>query len=40
MLERLRLDYEKTSPMIFGAPPAFEEIMASIKALNVVANHV
>ena len=40
MLDRLRLDYEKTSPMIFGAAPAFEEIMASIKALNLAANHV
>jgi hypothetical protein len=40
MLERLRLDYEKTSPMIFGAAPAFEEIMTSIKALDVAPNHV
>jgi hypothetical protein len=40
MLDRLRLDYEKTSPMIFGAPPAFEEIMPSTKALNVAANQI
>jgi hypothetical protein len=40
MLDRLRLDYEKTSPMIFGIAPAFEDVMASIKALNVVANRI
>lgn len=40
MLDRLRLDYEKTSPMIFGAAPAFEEIIVSINALNVAANHI
>ena len=40
MLDRLRVDYEKMSAMIFGAAPAFEETMASIKALNVAANRI
>lgn len=40
MLERLRVDYEKTSPMIFGSAPSFEEVMASVKALNVAANQI
>jgi|HubBroStandDraft_5_1064220.scaffolds.fasta_scaffold539643_1 hypothetical protein len=40
MLERLRVDYEKTSPMIFGLAPSFEEVMASVKALNVAANQI
>jgi hypothetical protein len=34
MLERLQGDYEKTIPMIFGAAPTFEEIMASMKKIN------
>jgi hypothetical protein len=34
MPERLRGDYEKTMPMIFGAAPTFEEIMASMKKIN------
>lgn len=34
MLGRLRGDYEKTIPMIFGRAPAFEEIMASMKKIN------
>jgi hypothetical protein len=34
MLGRLRVDYEKTMPMIFGRAPAFEEIMASMKKIN------
>lgn len=40
MLDRLRLDYEKTTPMIFGVPPTFKEIMASMKALNVAVNRI
>lgn len=40
MLERLQVDYEKTSPMIFGLAPSFEEVMASVKALNVTANQI
>jgi hypothetical protein len=31
MLDRLRVDYERTSSMIFGTAPTFEEIMASVK---------
>jgi len=38
MLERLQADYAKTSPMIFGAAPKFEEIMASMKRINDSAN--
>jgi hypothetical protein len=38
MLERLQGDYAKTVPMIFGAAPAFEEIMASMKKINDSAN--
>lgn len=40
MLERLRVDYEKTSPMIFGLAPSFEEVMSSVKELNVAANQL
>jgi hypothetical protein len=40
MLDRLRVDYAKTSPMIFGAAPAFEEIMASVKVLNDRMNEI
>jgi Nucleotidyl transferase AbiEii toxin, Type IV TA system len=39
MLDRLRIDYAKTTPMIFGTAPTFEEIMASIKKLNASANN-
>lgn len=38
MLEGLRGDYEKTSPMIFGKIPSFEEVMASIGTLNTRMN--
>jgi hypothetical protein len=38
MLERLQADYAKTIPMIFGAAPMFEEIMASMKKINDSAN--
>lgn len=34
MLHGLRGDYEKTSPMIFGNIPSFEDVMASVGALN------
>jgi hypothetical protein len=40
MLERLRGDYAKTIAMIFGAAPAFAEIMASMKRINDSANTV
>ena len=34
MLERLQADYAKTTPMIFGTAPKFEEIITSIKKIN------
>ena len=39
MLARLQGDYEKTMPMIFGAAPTFEEIMASMKKINDAVNN-
>jgi len=38
MLERLGADYERTSPMIFGNPPTFDAIQASIERLNIAMN--
>lgn len=38
MLERLREDYTKTTPMIFGIAPTFDAIQASIDKLNTVMN--
>ena len=38
MREKLAADYERMSAMIFGTPPAFEEIMASIEALEKLLN--
>lgn len=34
MRTRLEADYRRMSAMIFGAPPAFEEVMASIEAIE------
>src|SRR6266851_5388512 len=34
MMDRLRADYDKTIPMIFGGTPTFDEIMASVKKIN------
>ena len=39
MLDRLRTDYAKTTPMIFGPAPTFDEIIASIRRLNGAANN-
>jgi hypothetical protein len=38
MLEWLREDYTKTTPMIFGIAPTFDAIQASIDKLNTVMN--
>ena len=40
MLERLRGDYERTAPMIFGTAPTFDAILGSIERLNSAMNQV
>ncbi len=40
MLDALRRDYTNTTPMIFGAPPSFEEIMASIAEIDAAVNRL
>jgi hypothetical protein len=40
MLDSLRRDYANTTSMMFGAPPTFEEIMASITEIDATANRV
>jgi hypothetical protein len=32
--KNLATDYDRMSPMIFGTPPAFDDVMASIEALE------
>lgn len=38
MLEELRRDYQAMSGMIFGQPPAFDTVMASVSALDTQVN--
>jgi hypothetical protein len=38
MVNALRRDYENTAPMIFGTPPAFDDILVSIHALDAAVN--
>ena len=38
MVEALGRDYANTTPMIFGAAPAFEEILASTEEIEEVIN--
>ena len=38
MLPRLERDYENTKAMIFGEPPAFSELMASLEVIEDVLN--
>ncbi|WP_371818669.1 hypothetical protein [Aminobacter sp. MDW-2] len=35
---RLTADYERMSAMIFGTPPSFEAVMASIEAIEKFLN--
>ena len=39
MTERLHRDYANTKGMIFGAPPEFDEVLASISRLEEFVNH-
>jgi hypothetical protein len=38
MVDALRRDYANTQAMIFGAAPSFDEILASMEALDAAAN--
>jgi hypothetical protein len=38
MVERLRADYERTAPMIFGEAPSFNAILASIRKIAAAIN--
>jgi hypothetical protein len=38
MHAKLAVDYERMSAMIFGTPPAFTDVMASIEALETYLN--
>jgi hypothetical protein len=38
MMTELRRDYQAMSGMIFGQPPAFEAVMASVAALEARVN--
>ena len=38
MLDALRRDYTNTTPMIFGAPPSFEQIMSSVAEIEAAVN--
>ena len=40
MVEALRRDYANTSAMIFGTPPSFDDILASVTAIDTAANSV
>jgi hypothetical protein len=39
MRAKLAADYKRMSAMIFGTPPAFDDVMASIEALEHVSQH-
>jgi hypothetical protein len=38
MIEALRRDYSNTAAMIFGTAPTFDQILASVTALDAAAN--
>lgn len=38
MVDLLRRDYQSMSSMIFGDAPAFDDVLASISALDAAAN--
>lgn len=39
MIDQLRVDYRATQGMIFGDPPAFEAVLASISSLETRLNN-
>ena len=40
MVEALRRDYANSSAMIFGTPPSFDDILASVTAIDAAVNFV
>ena len=40
MHKKLAIDYERMSAMIFGTPPKFEDVMASIEQLQIFINTI
>ena len=40
MVEALRRDYAHTAAMIFDTPPSFDDILASVTAIDAAVNFV